>query len=190
MKRGGFKSACLILGVLLVLCALLLLIWGQITAKRNDESAREYADMLISMTASPESALLGDRSDARMPALSVDGTDFVGLLAFEGEERPLPVCGDLENRNKLPCVYGGNLYDGSLIVDGIGREGQLPVGEEYSVGQKVTFTDMTGDRFSFEITEILVREDPEEYLDACKSDFTVIVRNPYGKECRIVFCTE
>ena len=173
---------------LLVATAVLLFSWQsgiQISAQR----AADCVHTLRTLIPEPQGALLEERADNSMPVLSLNGTDYVGILELPAHASSLPVCADWGHSSKQPCRFSGSIYDGTMQIGGTSQNGQYEFYREISVGDAVYFTDMTGDRYTYAVKDIRYEKHANQTALA-KEDAALVlfIKNIYAFEYVIVFC--
>lgn len=155
----------------------------------SEQQAKDYVDTLRILMPEPQGAVPEKRNDNDMAALSIDGTDFIGILEIPLYGSTLPVCADWGQSSRYPCCFQGSIYDRSLQIGGTSQKGQYDFYRELSVGDELYFTDMTGNCYAYTVKDIhyekhanqdaLLRED---------SALTLFIKNVYAFEYVIVFC--
>jgi len=100
--------------------------------------------------------IIEKRADNTMPSVEIDKTDFIGLLALPERNITLPVGAvwDSSGRGFRPAKFLGSVYDGSLIIGGAFQTGNFDFADKLEVGEKITFTDMTGRVFRYTVGRI------------------------------------
>ncbi len=189
MKKPSVRRVVLIVGIgLLAVAAAVLILWqwGIHTAATE---AKEYVQTIRSLIPEPQSAVPEQRRDNTMATLSVDETNFVGILEMPSYDAALPVCADWGEVSQYPCRFGGSIYDGSLCIGTTSQSGQYDFYREISVGDLVYFTDMEGNRYTFTVTNLrYAKHADRESLQSGESALTVFVKNIYALEYLIVNC--
>lgn len=190
MKGKGFRSVCVIVGCALILCSLVLLLGRQFSLHRSAETAAKHTDTIRRLLPEFTNAAPETRYNNTMPVLSVEKVDYVGLISFPAHDSELPVRAEWNGRLYSPCRYDGSIYDGSLIVGANTQKGQYDFFHEIGVTDTVFFTDMTGNRYSLEVSDILYRTGASEsILYSEKSDLTLFIKNLNElREYIIVYC--
>lgn len=190
MKKKGFRSGCVIVGCVLILLSLVLLVGREISLYRSAETAAKHTDTIRRLLPEVTNAAPETRYNNTMPILSVEHEDYVGLIAFPAHNSELPVRAEWNGRLQSPCRYEGSIYDGSLIVGASTQKGQYDFFHEIGVTDTVFFTDMTGNRYSLEVSDILYRSDASgSTLHSEESDLTLFIKNLYElSEYMIVYC--
>ena len=124
-----------------------------------------------------------------MPVLSLNGTDYVGILEFPAFASALPVCNDWGHSSEQPCRLSGSIYDGSMRIGGTSQKGQYEFYREISVGDAVCFTDMTGKRCAYEVKDIRYEKHADQAaLSRQDADLVLFIKNIYAFEYVLVFC--
>ena len=124
-----------------------------------------------------------------MPVLSVDGTDFIGILEMPRYGSALPVAADWGKVSKYPCCLGGSVYDRSIQIGTTSQKGQYDFYREISAGDTVFFTDMEGNRFCYEVTDIRYESHADqETLQRKDAALTLFIKNVYALEYIVIFC--
>ena len=93
-KRSGFRRLCLLAGIGLLIAAAVLLVSWQRGIYTSAKRAEAYVQTIRTLIPEPQGAVLAERGNNAMPVLSVEGTDFVGILELPGHGSALPVCAD------------------------------------------------------------------------------------------------
>ena len=144
------------MGIGLVLLSFILLLGSEIFAISNRTATRKLTEQLRNSLPERTQGDPQSYSDPRMPALQLQGTDFLGLIEMPAYGVSLPL-GSSWNQgalNRHPCRFQGSVYDSSLIVGGSGTKGQFDIFGRMALGDKIRITDMTGAQFSYEVTDI------------------------------------
>ena len=167
---------------------ILLLTW-QWNIHASEQKTYEYISIIQQIIPEPEGATLEERRDNAMATLSIDGTDFVGLLEFPQYGSILPVCDDWGNPSKYPCRFSGSVYDSTMQIGGTSQKGQYDFYRDISVGDSLFFTDMEGNRYSYEVKDIRYEENADRStLDCEESSLTLFIKNVYAFEYIVVNC--
>lgn len=148
-------------GILLVAAAVAMVIVSAVSEKNARENARELVAQMREVMPSAKDGEEDDREDVRMPVLELDGADFAGIIELPLYKTELPVGASWDKRDvkKYPCRYTGSIYDGSLIIGGVGSAGQFDFMENVTCGDLVYVTDTAGARFAYEVTEVTVHDE-------------------------------
>lgn len=94
--------------------------------------------------------------DMEMPRLEIDGHDYIGVLEIPSLELSLPVMSDWDyDKLKIaPCRYSGSAYKNSLVIAAHNYAQHFGQLSSLSYGDEITFTDLDGNLFRYEVLEI------------------------------------
>lgn len=188
-KQNVIQKICVIVGMIMLVSAMAGLIYWQWNITHSEKQARDYVQTLQALMPKPQDAVVEERRDNAMSALSVDGLDFVGIVEFPGYDSTLPVCGDWGNVTRYPCRFSGSIYDGSLQLGATTQKGQYSFYREISLGDTVLFTDVEGNRYTFQVTAMRYENRIDQaVMQREEADLTLFVKNIYSFEYLIIFC--
>ncbi len=110
------------------------------------------------------------RTNSDMPAIEIDGVDFIGILEFPEMDIRFPVGAEWKGSggSYCPARYSGSVYDRSLVIGGAYKADNFDFLDSLDVGGKIVFTDMTGCVYTFEIAKI--RHSEKALKEAFESD--------------------
>ena len=189
-KKWTAGRVCIAAGICLVVAAAALLISWQWGIGSSSEKAAAYTETLRTLMPEPQGAVLEERSDNTMAVVSLDDADFVGILQMPRYGSALPVCADWGRPSRYPCVFGGSIYDGSLAIGAAAQKGQYDFYREISVGDSLYFTDMEGNRYAFEVTDLRYEKHADQdALSRREAALVLFIKNVYGIEYIIVYCS-
>ena len=91
--------------------------------------------------------------DKEMPAASVDGEEYIGILEIPALQLELPVMSELnEEKMKIaPCRYQGSVYQDNLIIGAHNYDTHFGRLQRLNAGDEVLFTDMDGNCFRYSV---------------------------------------
>ena len=177
------------IGVALLVAAVMMLIFLQWSIQTSKQQSGEYVEILRTVMPSPQSAVLEERRDNTMPVFSLNGTDFVGILEIPLYDSVLPVCADWGNPVRYPRCLNGSIYDGSIQIGGTTQAGQYDFYRSISVGDPLYFTDMEGNRYTLEVSNLRYEKHADQStLQRYDAALTLFIKNIYAFEDLIVFC--
>ncbi|WP_432626386.1 sortase [Brotaphodocola sp.] len=103
--------------------------------------------------------------ERKMPEKVIDGAGYIGMLELPTLQRELPVMSVWTEKNlqKAPCRYSGSAYMQNLVIAGHNYRAHFSGIGNLKKGDSVIFTDMDGNRFFYEVSEI-------EILDAQETE--------------------
>ncbi len=177
-------AACIVAGCLLITGSLAMVIWRQYSVSIAQTSNEDAVEIITQLIPQPENAVIENRSDNTMPSLSVDGIDYIGLLEIPVFSRVLPVRAWYGSGS--PYRYSGSAYDGSLVVWATTQKGQFDFYRDMCVNDLLYFTDMTGDRFSYQVQDIVYTAD---FDNMESSGLMLVIKNDYSFEYIVVLCS-
>ncbi|MBE7064985.1 MAG: hypothetical protein E7384_04120 [Ruminococcaceae bacterium] len=189
LKNGLAWKICAITGVCLIVAAMAWLVIWQSGIGSSVKKAEYYADTIRTLIPEPQGAVLTERRDNNMSTLSIDDTNFVGIIEMPRYESVLPVCADWGNLSDYPCRFSGSVYDRTMQVGGTSQKGQYDFYRDISVGDSVFFTDMEGNRYEYAVTDIKYENNADQNtLNRNDSALTLFIKNIYAFEYIIISC--
>ena len=131
--------------------------------------------------------------DMPMPAVTVDGRQYIGVLTVPSLSLSLPVMSEwsYDNLKIAPCRYQGSAYKGDLIVAGHNYRKHFSPLKTLPIGAEIQFTDVDGNQFLYQVAdlEVLDKMDVEE-METGDWDLTLFTCT-YGGQTRFtVRCEE
>ena len=188
-KTNLFRNILLFAGAILVVSALTMLIFWQWNIRASAKAAGEYVHTLRALIPEPQGAVPEERRDNVMAALAVEGTDFVGILEMPRFGSSLPVAADWGKSSRYPCRLSGSIYDRSLQIGATSQQGQYDFYREINLGDSLYFTDMSGNRYSYTVTDIRYSEHADQAaLAREEAALTLFIKNVYGFDYILIFC--
>ena len=188
-QRNMLQKLFLLTGIgLFVAAAVVLIVW-QGGIRSSAETAAAYVHTLRTLLPEPQGAVPEERSDNTMPVLSLEETDFVGILEIPRYGSALPVCGAWGQVSKYPCRFSGSVYDRTMQIGGTSQKGQYDFYREISVGDAVFFTDMAGNRYAYAVEDVRYEKHADQAaLERQEAALTLFIKNVYAFEYIIIFC--
>lgn len=174
MRKPG--TIPMILGLILILAGGLMFAGNEFFAARNEKTAAETAEAILSLLPPVRQGIPENFSNPDMPVLELNGTDYCGLLQVPRLGITLPIAGFWQEGNLSACPrrYWGSAYDNSLIIGGAQARGQFDFCSRLDLGYRITFTDMAGNRFSYEVLRIDRRPEAGPY-ELTEDDFDLVL---------------
>lgn len=188
-NRNIMPRLCLLAGIALIVASATVLFLWQRGIHASEQQAAAYAQKIRALIPEPQGAVPEERSDNTMSVLSLNGTDFVGILEMPRHHSALPVCADWSRLNQYPCHFSGSIYDRTIQIGGTSQKGQYDFYREISVGDQMFFTDMEGNCYAYEVTDLRYEKHADQAaLQRKDAALTLFIKNIYAFEYIIVFC--
>lgn len=178
-------------GALLILCSVGTVLFVSLSATHAQSEATVALARIDETLPPPTIGTPDSFSSMQMPTRAVDGVDVVAVLEIPALDLRLPIGDAWENRSRasFPRRFAGSAYDGSLVIGGYDQAGQFECLKRADIGTTVTVTDMTGARFSYEVTNVLRKASAEAAaLTSVGGDLALFVREAYSMEYIVVCC--
>ena len=179
------------IGGVLILAAAALIAATQVSILNHSEKNAATLQKMLSLMPEVQDASPNDRINTDPPLLEIDGVDYFGIVEVPGYGKALPVGGSWSKKALAhhPQRFDGSIYDGSLILGGSGTKGQMDYLHKVSIGDTVTVTDVSGDRYSYTIKEIKKKRSAStEALTSEEADLILFARDRKALNYTLVFC--
>lgn len=189
LKKIPFRKICLLTGIVLMLTAGIMLILWQGNIHNAQRCAASTVDTLRILMPEAHGSVPEARKDNTMPILSLDGTDYIGILEMPVHGSVLPVCAEWKELSRYPSCFGGSIYDRTMQIGGMSQKGQYDFYREISVGDELFFTDMTGSCYAYTVENIRYAQHADQNaLNREASDLVLFIKNVYAFEYILIFC--
>ena len=187
--KNAAQKICIIGGSCLILIAITALILWQWNIRTAEKNAKSYAETLLTLIPERQNAVPEERGDNGMSALSIEGTDFIGLFEMPRYGTILPVGAAWGNAAKFPCRFSGSIYDRSLKIGATTQKGQFDFYRDISVGDTMTFTDMEGNCFNLTVSNIRYTKHADtSAIGREDAALTLFLKNEFAMEYLILSC--
>lgn len=187
MKRR--RNWLLYVGLGLMVAGLFLVLSTALVRKIWKTEAVRIAEEIEAILPERSAGVREDFSVLDMPALSLEGRDFIGLVELPAYGVKLPLYGHWEYGKvvQFPCRFDGTLYNDSLIIGA--SADQLSCVKTIEHGDVVTVTDMQGAVYTYRVSNIR-RSDNALASTLRREDARLVlfVRDTYTMEYIIVSC--
>ncbi|MCC8014340.1 MAG: sortase [Eubacterium sp.] len=182
-KKGIFL---MFLGTALVLAALLLTAYNIYDGIRAEKRAAEILTLL------DEAEINGVKSNSKlyerypnmsMPTKEIDGLSIIGVLEIPSLDVTLPVCKSwsYESLRKAPCCYSGSVYSHDCVIAAHNYKSHFGRLKSLSEGDRVVFTDVLGNVFSYEVKSVgVLNSGDTEKMKSTGYDLTLFTCNQSG----------
>ncbi len=185
-------SPLLMVGIVLILCGLCLALFFGIRTYVGNEKRQEILSQMEKLLPEKTAGIPGQYPNPNMPALELDGADYVAVLEIPTFDVHLPVA-DTWDTGKLylsPARFTGSVYDNTLVIGGADQTHQFAFCDKISHGTPVTVTDMTGAVFTYHVTYVDRAKHAESaWLMQDKYHLTLFCHDVYSMEYIAVRCT-
>ena len=205
MMRKFFGTLCVVLGTVLVLAALgvtCLNLWQEECAGVHaDQAMEQLLEQMPQETvpATPDMPVLNpelptasqDPTYQAMPEVIIDGIPYIGYLNIPALKLELPVIGESseENLEIAPCLFYGTVYNKNFVIGGHRYRRHFRKLSTLGYGERLSFTDMEGNVYIYEVAECEVVEPYEaEYLCSGDWDLSLYTCTPGGMTRVVLRC--
>ena len=195
MKTKG--SIWIGLGLLLVVAALFLVGYNVYDNHRAEQVAGENAERLIEKIEQTDASeqLQEDPSEPEMemPIETIDGVEYIGVMRIPLLGLELPVIRDwsASHLRISPCRYKGSAYTGDFIIAGHNYSSHFANLKTLQPGDVVTFTDVEGTIFSYEVVELeVLKETLVEEMECGAWNLTLFTCTASGRSRVAIRCEE
>ena len=189
INKPVIPKICVLAGIALLIIGILVLICWQWNIYSWTQKSETYVETLRTLIPKPQGAVLEERRDDRVPVLSIDKMDFIGILEMPRYESTLPVSSDWGHLTKYPCRFSGSIYDRTIQIGATSQKGQYDFYREISVGDTVIFTDVEGNQYTYTVTNLQYESHADQTtLNREESALTLFIKNVYAFEYLIVLC--
>ena len=160
-------------GLLLIAAALLLTVYNLWDEHRAGTAVTQVMEQLQKQT--PDSMLVQTPSspagpgeseipdyilnpDMEMPTMDIDGNRYIGTLDIPALNLSLPVMSEWSypKLKIAPCRYVGTAYQGNFVIAAHNYHTHFGSLGNLSAGDRVTFTDVDGNIFSYDVVEVQI----------------------------------
>ena len=197
--------ACMIVGILLILGALALLGYNQWDANRADKASQDALGKLEETLTETMEDKTKDEEPVVQPELDpeqemtvtdIDGWGYIGYLSIPSIGLELPVMSEWSyaGLKVAPGRYSGSTYADNMVVCAHNYAKHFSPIKWLALGSEVYFTDMDGQRWSYEVSnvETIQPTDIEKMITASDEDawdLTLFTCTTGGRARCAVRCT-
>lgn len=213
MVRRIFGTVLLVFGCVLVAASLVLTGWNIWNEEQSGVHAQTAMEQLAAQIKSTEPVEEDPQSEPifrpavpvettappedtyrPMPEVVIDGIGYIGYLNIPALELDLPVIGQSneDNLKIAPCRFYGTAYQKNFVIGGHSYRKHFRRLSSLGYGERLSFTDMEGTVFSYQVEECEVIQPYEaEYLCSGDWDMSLYTCTPGGLtrvvlRCRLV----
>lgn len=188
-KKRVVQKICVCIGIAFLTAAIVFLFLWRWNINKSEKQIEKYVHTLQNIIPQPQDATVEERKNNDMSVVSIDGTDFLGIIEMPRYNSALPVCASWGSISKYPCCFNGSIYDGTIQIGATTQKGQYDFYSELSLGDTIIYTDMEGNRYTFGITRLRNEKNINQAtLNRNESDLTLFIKNIYSFEYLVAFC--
>ena len=190
MRKNRFLPALIIaVGALMIAASVTYFaVIGIRTAGMKKENGI-LLDRLNTLIPDPRPGVIEEGRDTIMPALEVDGTDYIGILTIPAYKTEIPVASvwnEEKNRGIITRYYGSlTAYDLVLGADNV--NGLFGFSKEITGGDSVFFTDTEGIIYTFTVEDVIHTKSITKDIITFEG-LTIFVRSRSGSDFIVVYC--
>ncbi len=161
------SKPCTVIGLLLLAAALLLAAYNLRRDTEAKNSAEAVAETLAAQLVEVKTAAVAEtetvytpdyilNSEMDMPETAVDGQWYIGVLRIPALSLELPVISEWSypSLKLAPCRYAGSVYLNNMVIAAHNYTSHFGRLRELSQGDEVSFTDMDGNVFRYEVAAL------------------------------------
>ena len=154
MKKKG--SAWIIIGLLLITAALGFVVYNVIDDLRAAKASQEALESILADIIDSGISSKPDYYGKEMPTVVIDGVEYIGVLSVPELDLDLPVKSEWSyvGLRTSPCRYVGSAYSNDLVICAHNYNHHFGLLKTLEYGTEVIFTDVVGNVFKYEISEI------------------------------------
>lgn len=192
MRKKG--SAWIIIGLLLITAALGLIVYNVIDDLRAARASRETLENILADIIDSGITSKPDYYGKDMPTVVIDGVEYIGVLSIPKLGIDLPVKNEWSyvGLRTSPCRYVGSAYKNDLVICAHNYNHHFGQLKTLEYGTEIIFTDVVGNIFKYEISEIetLMPTAVEEMVETCDDwDMTLFTCTIGGRTRVTVRCS-
>ena len=203
MSKGKDRTAAvlIIIGAIMIAASAGLVLWNYYESSKAQKAASEQLVKVekeisrreqVNTDSSIQAAFIPQGSEIKkMPVAEIDGNDYIGYLSIPSVDLKTPVMNTYNDYklNIAPCRYYGSLETDNLVIAGHNFYGGFNKLTSLKESDKVIFTNMDGDVFTYHVGEIEML-DPDQVVDMVESswDLTLYTCNYTASQRFTVRC--
>ena len=176
------RKVLIVLGCLLLVAALGLTGYNLFLGRQAGQTSQKILDtMQEKLQTAPTEAgteeapevpnyVLAPNMD--MPEIEIDGVAYIGTLAMPTLDRELPVITATTDAllQVAPCRFSGSAYLDDMVIGAHNYASHFGNIGNLSYGDPVTFTDVTGNVFTYRVATVEVL-DPDQADQLCSGEW-------------------
>ncbi len=149
--RRRLAGFFLVIGALCLIGAAGLFVYNSVEAQRAVDAAGATLEKLQAVLPVEET-----EADGEMPAVTIDGHEYIGTVAIPRFRLELPVQKDwsYEGLRETPGRYAGSVRTKDLVIAAHNYQQHFGRIQELQSGDTVVFTDVEGRVFTYAVDEV------------------------------------
>lgn len=191
-KRNRLGLTVASIGIACILTAIGLLLYSSYRQQQNAKETTQTVATLKAMIPTITPAAPDDRANPALSVMELEGVNYCGIIELPtyGTALPLYAIWETGFLSRFPCRYLGSIYDKPLIIGGSDAKGQFDFMETISLDDTIFVTDLTGDRYSYRVTDIEKTEDVStKHLTEEPADLILFAKNRFSLNYTILRCS-
>ncbi len=178
MKNKTLVVILRCLGITLILLALGITIYNLAVDYLSGKKAKVILDKLDAQIEDRFSADTNheDDSNTKMPAIDIDGKNYIGIITIPSLNIKLPVLEEYSKKNMkiAPVLYKGTIYQKNAIIAAHSYVSQFKHIQKLKLGDQVLFENIDGHIFKYEvIKKERLSTDDVELMESGEWDLTL-----------------
>ena len=162
-KKTVIGRILIVIGALLLIGALSLYLYNRYDADRasnaSTEAEEKLSDAMLSAVGSEYDLAVEEDENGEaysVISLTVDNDSYIGILSIPSFGLELPVLTEWSyaGLKNSPARYTGSASAGNLVICAHNYERHFGNIKDLSIGASITFTDVTGTVYEYEVTEV------------------------------------
>ncbi len=162
-KKTVIGRILIVIGALLLIGALSLYLYNRYDADRastaSTEAEEKLSDAMLSAVGSEYDLAVEEDENGEaysVISLTVDDDSYIGILSIPSFGLELPVLTEWSyaGLKNSPARYTGSASAGNLVICAHNYERHFGNIKDLSIGASITFTDVTGTVYEYEVTEV------------------------------------
>lgn len=152
-------------GILLLSSALGLFFHNEKIQKEAAEASEKLMPQIVEaikiQQEEPAEPAVAAPDKKEMISVEIEGEDYIGFVGIPelGLELPVMADWDYEKLKKAPCRYSGSVYTEDFVVMAHNYKKHFGKLSQLHSGSLITFTDMEGETFRYEVVSVEVLPD-------------------------------
>ncbi|MCD7771185.1 MAG: sortase [Oscillospiraceae bacterium] len=162
-KKTVIGRILIVIGALLLIGALSLYLYNRYDADRastaSTEAEEKLSDAMLSAVGSEYDLSVEEDENGEaysVISLTVGDDSYIGILSIPSFGLELPVLSEWSyaGLKNSPARYTGSASAGNLVICAHNYERHFGNIKDLSIGASITFTDVTGTVYEYEVTEV------------------------------------